>query len=252
MRHSDQCVSSGDPCPDDGVYCNGTESCDEAGDRCESSNDRCPPPLLCDEPHDRCVNCLDNADCDDGIGCTTDTCDQYGNCRNTPSDAACDDGISCTADTCDPQLGCQNEPHDTACDNGNYCDGAETCDPDAGCQDSTDPCAPPLLCDEAGNRCVNCLVASDCNDGIGCTTDACDDGNCQNTPSDGACDDGVSCTVDTCDPQYDCQNAARVMQPVIMATTVTGQRPAIPSRVVRTVPTPVHRPFCVMKWATGV
>ena len=39
-----------------------------------------------------------------------------------------------------------------------------------------------------------------------CTTDACVNGNCQNTPSDGACDDGVSCTVDTCDPQLGCQH----------------------------------------------
>ena len=140
---------------DNGDYCDGAETCDpDAG--CQDGPDPCAPPLVCDEAHERCVNCLDAADCNDGIGCTTDAC-VNGICQNTPSDGACDDGVSCTVDTCDLQHDCQHLPSDVLCDNGDYCDGAETCDSLAGCQDGPDPCAPPLLCDEAGDRCVNCL-----------------------------------------------------------------------------------------------
>jgi hypothetical protein len=46
-------------------------------------------------------------------------------------------------------------PDDGACDDGDYCNGAETCDADVGCQDNTDPCTPPMLCDEAQEICIN-------------------------------------------------------------------------------------------------
>jgi len=72
-----------------------------------------------------CFLCADNADCDDGVDCTVDSCDQDGNCQNTSDDAFCDDAI--------------------------FCNGAETCDSIAGCQPGTDPCT-PLLCDEE-NEC---------------------------------------------------------------------------------------------------
>ncbi|UCE60018.1 MAG: hypothetical protein JSU63_21565 [Phycisphaerales bacterium] len=64
-------------------------------------------------------------------------------------DAECDDGIDCTVDTCGDASGeCVNSPDDLYCDNGLFCDGAETCDPTVGCQLGEEPCLPDELCDE--------------------------------------------------------------------------------------------------------
>ncbi|MBI5501167.1 MAG: putative metal-binding motif-containing protein [Deltaproteobacteria bacterium] len=145
--------------------------------------------------------------CDDGVSCTTDTCDPAdGSCGHAAVDMVCDDGIDCTVDACDLVLGCDNVPDDGACDDLDACNGAETCIVRVGC-------APGL--------------PVECDDGIGCTVDSCNssDGLCSNTPDDTACppsafcagaaycdpvagcaatappscDDAVPCTVDTCD-----------------------------------------------------
>jgi MSHA biogenesis protein MshQ len=50
------CVDhTGNPCPDDGLFCNGTESCNETGNQCISSGAPCIPPDVCDEESDYCV-----------------------------------------------------------------------------------------------------------------------------------------------------------------------------------------------------
>ena len=47
----------------------------------------------------------------------------------------CDDGVSCTADSCDEASdSCVNAPDHSLCDNALFCDGAETCDPNLACQ----------------------------------------------------------------------------------------------------------------------
>ena len=50
---------------------------------------------------------------------------------------------------------CDANANDANCDNGLWCDGAETCHVTSGCQVGTAP---------------------DCNDGVGCTSDSCNDG----------------------------------------------------------------------------
>jgi hypothetical protein len=41
--------------------------------------------------------CVDDAQCDDGIACTYDSCDEaLGRCRNVPDDTQCQDGLYCT------------------------------------------------------------------------------------------------------------------------------------------------------------
>ena len=131
-------------------------------------------------PGSFCFLCADDADCDDGVDCTVDSCDQDGNCQYLPDDSLCS--------------------------NGDFCDGAETCDAIAGCQPGTDPCT-PLLCDEGNDRCTNCLNGADCDDGVDCTVDSCDqDGNCQNTSDDALCDDDTFCNgAETCDAVAGCQ-----------------------------------------------
>lgn len=88
-------------CPDDGMFCNGTESCDLM-DGCISSGDPCGLQL-CDEAGDRCVDCLGDADCPD---------------------------------------------------DGSYCNGAESCDLGSGsCVSSGDPCAVGTTCNEQSDSC---------------------------------------------------------------------------------------------------
>ena len=51
---SDQCIRSGNPCGDDGLFCNGAESCDETLNRCVPSGSPCSGNQCCDEVADSC------------------------------------------------------------------------------------------------------------------------------------------------------------------------------------------------------
>ncbi len=118
-----------------------------------------------------------------------ETCDGAGACGGgTPLD--CSDGISCTDDSCDEGADtCVNSANNANCDNGIFCDGAEVCDPTLDCQAGT-----PI----------------DCNDGVGCTVDSCNEGSnsCDNVPDDTFCpDDGLFCNgMEFCDPTLDCSS----------------------------------------------
>jgi hypothetical protein len=205
---------------DDGVDCT-DDSCNEGTDSCDNvPNDSvCDNGLYCDgaEVCDPVTDCqLGTAvNCDDGVGCTEDSCNEgTESCNNPPNDALCDNGLYCDgAETCDPVADCQpgtavdcddgvdctddscdegtdscdNLPNDGLCDNGVYCDGAETCDPVADCQPGT---------------------AVDCDDGVGCAEDSCNEGTdaCDNVPNDALCDNGLYCDgAETCDSVTDCQ-----------------------------------------------
>ena len=73
-------------CEDDGLFCNGLETCD-AQVGCQII----PPP-----------------NCDDGVACTADSCDEGANgCAHAFNHTACDDGDECTSDEC-TSSGCVN------------------------------------------------------------------------------------------------------------------------------------------------
>ena len=133
------------------------------------------------------AGCDNDDDCDDHVFCNgAETC-QGGTClAGTPP--SCNDGIACTADSCNETTdACDHVPNDAACNNGVYCDGAETCNTTLGCQ--------------AG-------AAVDCNDGIDCTADFCNETTdvCDHTPNDAACDDGLFCNgAETCHSTTGCQ-----------------------------------------------
>jgi hypothetical protein len=233
---------------DDGLFCNGAETCDSG--TCQAGSDPCPGQL-CDESGDVCVDCLVDGDCDDGgycngaetcvssvcqpgvsvdcddgIACTTDSCNEgTDTCDNTPNDGLCDDSLFCNgAESCDTGLGCQtgsdpcpgqycDETGDTCyecednadCDDGLFCNGAETC-VSRTCQAGSDPC-PGQLCDETGDVCVDCLGDGDCDDGEYCNgTETCVGGVCQ--PGVNVdCDDSIACTTDSCNEGTDtCDN----------------------------------------------
>ena len=147
-------------------------------------------------------------DCDDGVGCTVDACDETSDtCTNPPDDASCDDGNVCSGiETCDPNNDCQaGTPLD--CDDQELCT-TDSCDSITGCANVPVECPVGEQCDSADGQCKSepeCTVDADCNDGFFCNgSETCDTatGTCQpGTPVD--CDDGVDCTVDTCDEVND-------------------------------------------------
>jgi hypothetical protein len=132
-------------------------------------------------------SCVINSDCDDGLFCNGAEICNAGTCE--PGTApSCDDGVSCTTDSCNEGTdACDNVTDDSVCDNGLFCDGTETCDAVLDCQAGTPP---------------------DCNDGVGCTNDSCNEGSdsCDNLPDDTICDNGLFCDgAETCDTVLDCQ-----------------------------------------------
>jgi hypothetical protein len=102
----------------------------------------------------------DDALCDNGLYCDgLETCDPVNDCQ--PGTAVdCDDGVGCTVDTCsETTQACDSVADDALCDNGLYCDGLETCDPVSDCQAGTDPCPDDCeACDEGPAACVPCLL----------------------------------------------------------------------------------------------
>jgi hypothetical protein len=185
----DQCDGDGD-C-DDALFCNGAETC--VADVCIVGTPPCDDGVSCtadscDEGTDSCSNPPTDALCDDGLFCTgVETCDAVLDCQ--PGTAVdCDDGVSCTADACNEDADvCDNTPDAAPCQNGLFCDGLEVCDPVLDCQPGT---------------------AIDCDDGVSCTVDTCDEALdvCDNVADDALCDDSLYCNgAETCDAELDCQ-----------------------------------------------
>jgi MYXO-CTERM domain-containing protein len=210
-------------------FCDGTETCDPGapdanpgtgclpGTPVDCSDTFSCTTTYCDENTDSCQTIRDDSACDDSQYCNgVETC--------TPGDPGadavtgcmpgiaptCDDSVACTIDACDEdQDDCTHTTNDAACSDSLYCNGVETCTL-AGCV--------------AGEP-VNC------NDGIACTTDACNEStdSCTNVANnalcsnhvfcdgqevcsltlgciDGeppTCNDNIPCTVDSCDAVND-------------------------------------------------
>ncbi len=145
---------------DDGLYCNGAESCDPALDCLAGSAINCDDGVACtddscNETTDSCDNVADDAHCDDGLYCNgAESCDPALDCL-AGSAVNCDDGVACTDDSCNETTdSCDNVADDANCDDGLYCNGAESCDPVLDCQAGSDPC-PGTSCDEALDECIS-------------------------------------------------------------------------------------------------
>jgi len=78
------------------------------------------------------TECVDDAQCEDGVGCTIDNCDGSGRCNSAPEGSLCSqDGVFCNGpEVCDPGIGCVSLGNPCA----GSCDEADLC----GCQ-------PPLV-----------------------------------------------------------------------------------------------------------
>lgn len=236
----DECVppcESDEEC-DDGVACTG-DLCDKG--RCSHA----PTHAACDDARacdgiERCDPLSPSRDargcivgipiaCDDGVDCTTDSCDDdSGECSSVVRDDACAEGQRCDrADDCVGDCATDGD-----CDDGMFCNGEERCDVAAGCvagdpptcddgvectADACDPLAdaciaPPdharcgdgdLCFADSGCRVVECFTDTDCDDGLYCDgVERCVRDRCMlgHAPD---CADDVACTVDLCDEGAD-------------------------------------------------
>jgi hypothetical protein len=96
---------------------------------------------------------VDDADCDDDLFCNgAETCVDNLCQAGTPED--CDDGVACTVDSCNEDIdACDNTPDDGECDDGLFCNGTETCDAILDCEAGVEPCDDPADCDEENDQC---------------------------------------------------------------------------------------------------
>jgi hypothetical protein len=233
-----ECVTDAD-C-DNGLFCDGVETCNL--NVCQSGSPPADDGITC--TIDNCVeatqeitNTPDHTQCQNGLYCDgSEICDPILNCQpGIP--VVPDDGIACTTDSCDETIdSIINLPDNSLCDNSLFCDGSEICHQTLGCQDQADPCTLGQTCDEQENQCNAipgfCQSDQDCNDdlfcngietcvsnqcqsgtppttddGITCTIDSCDEttDTILNTPTDSICDNNLFCDgIETCDAQLDC------------------------------------------------
>jgi hypothetical protein len=202
-----QCDKDDDPCTvgacsDDGL-CSLVQLC--PGDQ------QCCPSA--DNETATCGACCSAEDCDDDVSCTDDKC-AGGQCSSTPDDARCDDGYYCDPN---PNRGCQKAP---TCQNAAECVPPSPCQSNPRCADGRcefDNCSLGTKCCQDG--CAVCCGASECDDGIACTKDACTSSGCSHQPDDslcpgqicdanlggcigcrdnGDCNDNSDCTIDVC------------------------------------------------------
>jgi len=109
--------------------------------------------------------CVHNTDCtspnlcvgDNGVECAGGFCVPTGQPMN------CDDGIACTTDSCDANTNaCVHTPNDSACPNGEYCDPTQNCVQELPCTPgdsvcdrlNVSPCAGLWSCDSTKMYCV--------------------------------------------------------------------------------------------------
>ena len=203
LNQGEDRIDCGGPCPacactsdaacSDGAWCTGTETCDAYGDCQAGTAPNCNDGVSCtddscNEGTDSCDNIANDAHCVNGLYCDGDEwCHATADCQSgTAPD--CSDGVGCTDDSCNEGTdSCDNIANDSNCDNGLWCDGAETCHATLDCQSGTAP---------------------NCNDGVGCTDDSCNEGtdSCDNIANDANCDNGLFCDgAETCHATLDCQ-----------------------------------------------
>jgi cysteine-rich repeat protein len=204
---------------EDGEFCNGEEVCDGAGTCLSGEPVDCDDGVgctvdSCDEAADACANAPDDGLCDDGEFCNgAETCDLLNDCElGDPVD--CSDGVGCTDDSCDEVSDeCVNDPNDANCpDDGMFCNGMEFCDAANDCSSMGDPCPGGTVCNEDTETCD---AEPGCGDGVVDPGEDCDDGNtldgdccsadCTFEPEGSSCDDGEFCNgEEVCDGAGTC------------------------------------------------
>ncbi len=109
--------------------------------------------------------CLDAAECDDGLVCSTHAC-IAGRCRYGGIPACCDQDLECPWGAQCAEGAC------VECESAADCDDGDPCTDD-GCVDGECESALAAGC---------CASDDDCDDADWCTTDVCGPGGCDNVP----------------------------------------------------------------------
>ncbi|MCH8147115.1 MAG: hypothetical protein IH987_03865 [Planctomycetes bacterium] len=193
-----------------GNQCDNPDTCDGSG-TCDTNfvlvGTACGNPSIseCDNPD----TCDGSGTCDSNHVPDTTLCSDDGNeCRAD----VCLDGVC--AHPAEPASTPCGDPADTDCDNPDACDGAGTCLPNVElvgvpCDDPTaNACTDPDTCNGFGNCLPNhqpdgtdCDDGSFCNAGATCVSGACGGGTAVD------CNDGLICTADSCnEAQQQCDN----------------------------------------------
>jgi len=169
-------------------------------------------------PLSGCQHAVNTAPCDDGNACTSGDVCSLGTCT-AGAPANCDDNNLCTDDSCDKATGCKHANNTLPCDDGDACTTADTCaaakctgGAAPNCNDNN-PCTSDTCDKKVG--CVNTILA----DGTACGAAACSSLSFQPSPVCKAakcttlpaqnCDDGLECTTDSCDQAKGCLNPAK-------------------------------------------
>jgi beta propeller repeat protein len=172
-----------------GAECTGDAACDDSN---ECTVDECACAFCRHKPA-----CTSNAECSDGVFCNgTEQC--VGGCCNPGVPPSCDDGIACTTDSCDSETNaCVHAPHDSRCDDGKLCNGAETCVVGVGCVQGTRPsCDDGVdctvdVCGLVGDECTHTPSDARCSNGQFCNGVEWCDARLDCVPGLPPCDDGI-------------------------------------------------------------
>lgn len=207
-----------------GKACSGPEDCNDSDpctvDLC-GANGSCAPARKCLGTQrccaGDCAECCNDADCDDGVSCTENTC-FMGQCTYIPKDSRCDAGQSCSSkDGCRPRRPCgilSGEDPLNACDDADGCT-TDSCGADNFCKH--DYCS-KLCCPSSGGSASSACADDCCNDAQcdsdrdPCTVGSCSDGKCGSKPLCGegqlCCPsaDGKTATCGTCCTATDCDD----------------------------------------------
>ncbi len=183
---------------------------------CDTSKDNLCSATACDSASGTCKTNAINAGgpCSDGSACTVgDTC--VGLACVPGSAPNCDDGLVCTTDSCDPTIGCKHVNNANTCDDGDSCTQNDVCSGGkcagtaiVGCCTSTaqcddgNPCTIDV-CSATTGTCTHAAAAANgqaCDaDGSGCTqNDLCAAGVCTAGASPNCSAISDTCNVGTC------------------------------------------------------
>ncbi len=148
--------------------------------------------------NDTCANskCVGGAApvCNDGNVCTNDSCDPASGCLHAANNALCDDGNACTTGDVCANSACQAGTGTLNCNDNNACT-TDTCDATLGCQHVT--AADGTVCGTASCATLIYAPASTCLAGV-CTAG-----------TSKSCDDGIECTTDACDATSGCSSTTK-------------------------------------------
>ncbi|HOD06740.1 MAG TPA: hypothetical protein PLY68_04170 [Myxococcota bacterium] len=198
-----------DPTAHHGKRCNADNSGCTINDTCSSGRCVTGGRADCSGLNDQCNTGKCRSTDVNAWECVKDPAPAEGNACNADNDG-CTVGDACASGTCLPGASPDCSAVADVCVAARCAStGAATwdCLPDDAAMDGID-CEDGLTCSIndkcASGECVG--AARQCDDGIDCTTDSCDEtsGGCRFVENDSACDDGNPCTIERCDDTSGC------------------------------------------------